>query len=70
MTFLDRLNLPEFDFMQNMSSDKIIKFLQSQELTSDFDSFWSIVQMFYFPNLKITIQIHSISAYPKMTLAG
>ena len=43
MTFLDRLNLPKLDFPQNCSGGKIIKFQQSQALTSHFESFWSIV---------------------------
>ena len=43
MTFLDRLNLPKLDFTQNWSGGKIIKFQQSQALTSHFESFWSIV---------------------------
>ena len=43
MTILDRLNSPKFDFTQNRSGDKIIKFQQSQDLTSHFESFWSIV---------------------------
>ena len=43
MTFLDHLNLPTFDFTQNQSGGKIIKFQQSQALTSHFESFWSIV---------------------------
>ena len=43
MTFLDRLNLPKCDFRQNRSGGKIIKYLQSQVLTSHFESFWSIV---------------------------
>ena len=43
MTFLDRLNLPKSNFTQNWSGGKIIKFQQSQALTSHFESFWSIV---------------------------
>ena len=43
MTFLVRLNLPEFDFTQNLSGSKMIKFQQSQALTSYFERFWSIV---------------------------
>ena len=39
MTFLDRLNLPKFDIMQNRSGGKMIKFQQSQALTSHFDGF-------------------------------
>ena len=46
MTFLDRLNLPKLDFTQNLSGGKIIKFQQSQALTSHFESFWSIVKKF------------------------
>ena len=46
MTFLDCLNYPKCDFMQNRSGGKIIKFQQSQTLTSHFEIFWSIVQKF------------------------
>ena len=46
MTFLDRLNSPKFDFTQNQSDGKIIKYQQSQALTSHFESFWSIVHSF------------------------
>ena len=45
MTFLDRLISPKFDFTQNRSGSKIIKFQQSQALTSYFDSFWKIVHI-------------------------
>ena len=44
MSFLDRLNLPNLDFMQNRSGSRIIKYQKSQALTSHFESFWSIVQ--------------------------
>ena len=43
MTFLDRLNSPKFDFTQKQSGGRIVKFQQSQALTSHFESFWSIV---------------------------
>ena len=43
MTFLDRSNSLIGDFTQNWSGGKIIKFQQSQALTSHFESFWSIV---------------------------
>ena len=43
MTFLDFLNLPKLDFKQNLSGSKMIKFQQSQALTSHFESFLSIV---------------------------
>ena len=43
MTILDHLNPPKCDFTQNRSGSKIIKFQQSQALTSHFESFWSIV---------------------------
>ena len=43
MTFLDCLNLPKFNFTYNLSGSKVIKFQQSQALTSHFESFWSIV---------------------------
>ena len=43
MTFLDHLNSPKFDIMQNQSGGKMIKYRQSQALTSNFESFWSIV---------------------------
>ena len=45
MTFLERLNLPKFDFTQNLSGSKMIKIQQSQALTSHFESFWSIVYL-------------------------
>ena len=45
MTFLDRLNLPKLDFTWNRRDGKIIKFLQSQALTSHFESFWSMVYL-------------------------
>ena len=44
MIFLDRLNLSKFDFTQNWGGGTIIKFQQSQALTSHFESFWSIVK--------------------------
>ena len=43
MTFLDRLNAPKFDFTQNQSDGKMMKYQQSQALTLHFESFWSIV---------------------------
>ena len=43
MTFLDLLNSPKLDFTSNQSGDKIIKYQQSQALTSHFESFWSIL---------------------------
>ena len=43
ITFLDCLNSPKFDFKQNLSGSKMIKFRQSQALTSHFKSFWSLV---------------------------
>ena len=43
MTFLDCLNSPKFDFTQNQNGGKMIKFQQSQALTSHFESFLSIV---------------------------
>ena len=45
MIFLDRLNSPRLDFTQNLSVGKIIKFQQSQALTSHFESLWSIVSL-------------------------
>ena len=48
MTFLDLLNWQKFDFTQNWSGSKFIKFQQSQALTSHFDSFWSIVGNLHF----------------------
>ena len=44
MTFLDRLNSPKFAFTQNRNGGKMIKYQQSQALTSHLESFWSIVQ--------------------------
>ena len=46
MKFLDCLNLPKCDFMQNWSGGKIIKFQQSQALTSHFECFWIIVHCY------------------------
>ena len=44
MTFLDCLSLPKLYITRNQSGGKMIKFQQSQALTSHFESFWSIVQ--------------------------
>ena len=41
--FFDSLNSLKFDFTSNLSGGKLIKFQQSQALTSHFESFWSIV---------------------------
>ena len=46
MTSLDRLKSPKFDFMKNWSGGKIVQFQQSQDLTSHFESYWSIVQSY------------------------
>ena len=46
MTFLDRLISPKCDFTQNRSGGKIIKFQQSQALTSHFEIIWSIVRTY------------------------
>ena len=43
MTFLDCLNSPKIDFTYNQTDGEMIKFQQSQALTSHFESFWSIV---------------------------
>ena len=43
MTFIDRLSSPKLDITQNRSGGKMIKFQQSQALTSHFERFWSIV---------------------------
>ena len=40
---MDRLNSPKYDFTHHRSGGKIIKFQQSQALTSHFENFWSIV---------------------------
>ena len=45
MTFLNRLNLPKFDFTENWSGSKIVKFQQSQALTSHFENCWGIVYL-------------------------
>ena len=45
MTFLDCFDWPKFDFTQNRSGGKIIKFQQSQALTPHFESFWSMVDL-------------------------
>ena len=65
MTFLDRLNLPKNDITLNLSGGEMIKFQQSQALTSHFKSFWSTVHMDYLRNciwvLKIVyyLQVHN-----------
>ena len=46
MTLFNRLISPKFDFTQNRSGSNIIKHQQSQALTSQFESFWSIVQKY------------------------
>ena len=46
MSFFDQLNLPKFDFTLNLSGGRIIKFQQSEALTSHFESFWSIVSYY------------------------
>ena len=38
MTFLNRLNSPKIDFTYNWSGGKMIKFQQSEALTSHFES--------------------------------
>ena len=43
MTFIDCLSLSKFNFTQNLSGGKMVKFQHSQALTSHFESFWSIV---------------------------
>ena len=45
ITFLDRLTSPKFDFTQNRSGGKIIKYEQGQALTSHFERIWSIVKL-------------------------
>ena len=54
MTFLDCLHSPKFDFMQHRSGGKIIKYQQSQALTSHFETFWSIVLWFF--QFQLTMQ--------------
>ena len=65
MTFLDCLNSPKFDFTQNWSGCKMIKFRQSQALTSHFESFWSIVwwsfTVWKFQNFPITQILREIN---------
>ena len=53
MTLLDCLNSPKFDFTLNRSGGKLIKFQQSQALTSHFESFWSIVQLIVYNFLSL-----------------
>ena len=43
MTFQDRLNSQKFDFTKDWSGGTIIKLQQSHALTSQFESYWSIV---------------------------
>ena len=52
MTLLDFV-IPKLDFTQNRSGCKMIKFQQSQALTSHFESFWSIV-----PTRYVTFKLH------------
>ena len=47
MTFLDRLNSPKFDFTLKWSVGEMIKFQQSQALTSHVESFWSILKGYF-----------------------
>jgi len=56
MAFLHRLNSPKFDFTQNRRGGKMIKFQQSQALTSHFESIWSIVQ----PSLRVKLRITTL----------
>ena len=53
MAFLARLNLLKFDFMLDRIDGNMIKFQQSQALTSHFESFWSIVIWLNFKQKKI-----------------
>ena len=43
IAIFDRLISPKLDFTWNMDGCTIIKFQQSEALTSHFESFWSIV---------------------------
>ena len=65
MTFLDRLNSAKCDFTQNQRGGKIIKFQQSQALTSHFESFWSIV---HFTNEMARFRIPRLKHTPKQSL--
>ena len=53
MAFLARLNLLKFDFMLDRIDGNMVKFQQSQALTSHFESFWSIVIWLNFKQKKI-----------------
>ena len=46
MTFLDLLDSPKCDFTQNRCGENMIKFQQSQALTSHFESFCSLVNWY------------------------
>ena len=50
MIFLDSSNSPKSDFTQILSDVKVVKFQQSEALTSHFESFLSIVQ--YIPQCR------------------
>ena len=54
-------NSPKLDFTQNWSGGKIIKYQQNQALTSHFESFWSIVNLWL--NFKIILHFF-LSNFP------
>ena len=68
MTFLDRLNSPNFDITQKRSGSKIVKFQQSQALTSQFESFWSIVWS-YLVLMTSTGEANRVAQNPAITAA-
>ena len=57
MTFLDGLNSPKLDFPHSRSCNEIIKFQQSQALTSHFESFWSVVTIDYIIEFKFIVSL-------------
>ena len=76
MTFLDCLNSPKFDFTKNRCVGKMIKFQQSQALTSHFESFWSIVpwsEKYYFFlifRVMTTLDFNSVPSDPFSMISG
>ena len=67
MTYLNRSNSSKFDLTQNRSGGRMIKFQQSQALTSHFGSFWSIVHALAYLN-ENQIFLHRNSDHSEKTL--
>ena len=69
MTFLNCLNSPKFDFTQNRIGSRIIKYQQSQDITTYFESFWSIVscQTLILTTLLLPKEVHKLSRQTVLT---